>query len=189
MHCGIDHTKEDILHSHRTLQLGTAPTLHWPGRGLHHRGQAVHEEVPRLADVDYVEDDPLVLLRVLDTEEEPEPVTRIAGVRPDVDVVLGVRHEVHPPEVGRLEGGLEGEMSLLSLARVTRRSDDEPGDVGLTALVLTVAVPHHCRTALADWCEVTTVGLYSVTVLQCYSVTASLEDGGRPTLGINYSYM
>ena len=47
-----------------------------------------------------------------------------------------------PAEVSGLEGGLEGEMSLLSLASVTRRTDDQPGDVGLTALVLTVAVPH-----------------------------------------------
>ena len=70
------------------------------------------------------------------------PVPGVAGVGADVDVILGVGHEVHPPEVGRLEGGLEGEMSLLSLARVTRRSDDEPGDVGLTALVLAVTVPH-----------------------------------------------
>ena len=121
-----------------------------PGGGLHHRREAVHQEVAGLADVHHVEDDPLVLLGVLDAEEEPEPVPGVAGVRPDVDVVLGVRHKVHPAQVGGLEGGLEGQVSLLSLPGVAGRPDDQPGDVGLAALVLTVAVPHHCRTALAD---------------------------------------
>ena len=45
----------------------------------------------------------------------------VAGVGPDVDVILGVRHEVHPAEVGGLVGGLEGEVTLLRLARVPRR--------------------------------------------------------------------
>ena len=66
----------------------------------------------------------------------------VAGVGPDVDVVLGVRHEVHPAEVGGLVGGLEGEVALLRLASVPGRSDDQPGHVGLTPLVLTVTVPH-----------------------------------------------
>ena len=47
----------------------------------------------------------------------------VAGVWPDVDVILGVRHEVHPPEVGGLVGGLEGEVTLLRLASVPWRPD------------------------------------------------------------------
>ena len=69
-------------------------------------------------------------------------MTGVAGVRPDVDVVLGVRHKVHPAQVGGLESCLEGEMSLLSLPSVAGGPDDQPGDVGLAALVLTVTVPH-----------------------------------------------
>ena len=72
-------------------------------------------------------------------------MTGVAGIRPDVDVVLGVRHKVHPAQVGRLESCLEGEMALLSLASVAGGPDHQPGDVGLTALVLTVAVPHPLR--------------------------------------------
>ena len=44
-----------------------------PGGGLHHRREAARQQVPRLADVHQVEDDPLVLLCVLDAEVEPEP--------------------------------------------------------------------------------------------------------------------
>ena len=49
----------------------------------------------------------------------------VAGVGADVDVVLGVGHEVHPPQVGGLVGGLEGEVALLRLAGVPRRPDDQ----------------------------------------------------------------
>ena len=70
------------------------------------------------------------------------PVPGVAGVGADVDVILGVRHEVHPPEVGGLVGGLEGEVALLRLAGVSGRADDEAGHVGLAPLVLAVAVPH-----------------------------------------------
>ena len=70
------------------------------------------------------------------------PVPGVAGVGADVDVILGVRHEVHPPEVGGLVGGLEGEVALLRLAGVSGRADDEAGHVGLAPLVLAGAVPH-----------------------------------------------
>ena len=75
------------------------------------------------------------------------PVPGVAGVGADVDVILGVRHEVHPPEVGGLVGGLEGEVALLRLAGVSGRADDEAGHVGLAPLVLAVAVPHGCGVA------------------------------------------
>ena len=52
-------------------------------------------------------------------------MTGVAGVGSDVDVVLGVRHEVHPAEVGGLVGRLEGEVTLLRLACVTGRSDNK----------------------------------------------------------------
>ena len=66
----------------------------------------------------------------------------VAGVWSDVNVVLSVRHEVHPPEVGGLVGGLEGEVALLCLAGVPWGPDHQPRHVGLTPLILTVAVPH-----------------------------------------------
>ena len=88
-------------------------------------------------------------------------MARVAGVGADVDVVLGVGHEVHPPQVGGLVGGLEGEVALLRLAGVPGRPDDQrdesiesidqseasipddqAGHVGLAPLVLTITVTH-----------------------------------------------
>ena len=53
------------------------------------------------------------------------PVAGVAGVGSDVDVILGVRHEVHPAEVGGLVGRLEGEVTLLRLARVPGWPDNK----------------------------------------------------------------
>ena len=57
------------------------------------------EQVPCPAEVDYVEDHPLVLLDVVDGEVEPEPDPRVAGVGPDEEVVLVLSDEVHPAQV------------------------------------------------------------------------------------------
>ena len=57
------------------------------------------EEVPGPAEVDDVEDHPLVLLDVVDREVEPEPDPRVAGVRADEQVILVLSDEVHPAQV------------------------------------------------------------------------------------------
>ena len=54
------------------------------------------EQVPCPAEVDNVEDHPLVLLDVVDGEVEPEPNPWVAGVGPDEEVVFVLRDEVHP---------------------------------------------------------------------------------------------
>ena len=53
--------------------VGRHPLPPRPTRGLDDRGQTFGKQGPAFAKVDHVEDDALVLLRVLHREVEPEP--------------------------------------------------------------------------------------------------------------------
>ena len=89
-----------------------------PGGGSDQGGEAQSEEVLGLAEVDDVEDDPLVGVHVLHREVEPEPaaitchdtcllccatcpspVPRVARVWPHEQVVLKLIDEVHTTQV------------------------------------------------------------------------------------------
>ena len=70
-----------------------------PGGGPDDRGHPTLEKVLRLAEVDDVEDDPLVLLDVLHGEVEPEPDPRVAGVRTDEQVVLVLGDEIDSAQI------------------------------------------------------------------------------------------
>ena len=93
------------------------------------------------------------------------PASGICGVRPDVDVVLVMRDEVHLAQVHGLVGGVEADVALFRLASVSRRSDDQTLDVGQDALVLAVGVSaghdHHLRHQ-SHTSMTTAVGVYTV---------------------------
>ena len=57
------------------------------------------EEVPGSTQVDDIEDDPLVLLHVVDGEVEPEPDPGVARVRTNEEVVFVLSDEIDTAEV------------------------------------------------------------------------------------------
>ena len=75
-------------------------------------------------------------------KSENIPRSGISCIRPDVEVVLLIGDEVNPPEVHGLVAAVEADVAFLGLARVSRRTDDQPLDIGQDSLVLGVGVGH-----------------------------------------------
>ena len=80
--------------------LWTAPNIPfspacWTNNGRH----ALLEEVPGSTQVDDIEDDPLVLLHVVDGEVEPEPDPGVARVRTNKEVVFVFSDEIDSAQI------------------------------------------------------------------------------------------
>lgn len=122
---------EKHLSLRQPLPLGPAGTFH-------ERRQSRGEQVPALADVDYVEEHSLVLLHVVHREVEPEPETGIAGVRSQEEIVLELAHQLRFAQVARFEGGVEAQVTPFGLPTLTRRPDYHTGNISQAALAITV---------------------------------------------------
>lgn len=110
----------------------------WSRRRFHQRRHSLAEQIVALVHVHDVENHSLVLLAIVDREVEPEAVSRIAGVRSKTQVVLELTDKQDVPEVSRLESRVEAQISLLGLAAVASRANDQPINVAKSSLFVRV---------------------------------------------------
>ena len=75
----------------------------FPARWPNDRRHSLLEEIPSSAQVDDVEDHPLVFLDVVHREVEPEPDPGVAGVGTDEEVVFVFGDEVNSTEIAYLK--------------------------------------------------------------------------------------
>ncbi len=75
----------------------------FPARWPNDRRHSLLEEIPGSAQVDDVEDHPLVFLDVVHSEVEPEPDPGVAGVGTDEEVVFVFGDEVNSTEIAYLK--------------------------------------------------------------------------------------
>lgn len=75
----------------------------FPARWPNDRRHSLLEEIPGSAQVDDVEDNPLVFLDVVHSEVEPEPDPGVAGVGTDEEVVFVFGDEVNSTEIAYLK--------------------------------------------------------------------------------------
>lgn len=122
---------EEHLPLGQPLPLGSTGALH---QGSQSRG----EEIPALADVNNVKEHSLILLYVVHGEVKPEAEARITRIRSKEQIVLEFAHQLRFSQVSRFEGRIKAEMAPLGLATLTRRTDDNPGNVAQTAFSVAV---------------------------------------------------
>ena len=77
-------------------------------------------------------------MNILNREIKPEPVSRIAGVRPHVQIIFKLVDEVHSAKVPGLKDRVETKMSFLCLTRMTRRSHHNLLNIPQASLIVAV---------------------------------------------------